>query len=39
MGVTDVEDYRVMIMITARGWYTVVLYDDGLEVVESVEVD
>lgn len=33
-----VEDYRVEVVVTDRGWYAVALMDDGVEVLEEVEV-
>lgn len=36
---TDIEDYRVQVYATAHGWFAVVVTDDGLELVESVDVE
>ena len=34
-----VEDWRLVVVPTARGWRACLLWDDGVEVVEDVEVD
>ena len=34
----DVEDFRVVVVATASGWRAWIVYDDGVELVEDVEV-
>ena len=36
--ILEVEDYRVVTVATATGWYSALILDDGVEVIEDVEV-
>lgn len=38
MDVTDVEDWRVVVVFTAAGFRTYLVLDDGVALVESVDV-
>lgn len=33
------EDWRLLTVATATGWYTVAILDDGVELIESVDLE